>query len=94
MPEKEEKKEESKKGVGTCGFENKQYFGESGRKMTCVLSAGHPGDHAAPYPEDGADKDVLVSFSDAAGTPPDKGTLAKVAAEKTKKEAAAKAAAK
>ena len=68
MAKDEPKVEEKKSGAGACGFENKQYFSDSGKKMTCVLPKGHDGDHAAPLPEEGADEEVRVAFSDAAGT--------------------------
>lgn len=89
-----EKTEEKKASGGACGFENKQYFGDSGNKMTCVLEKNHTGDHAAPYPEEGADEKVLVAFSDAAGTPPPADILKKLEAEKARKDAAKKAAEK
>ena len=85
-------KAEPKKSAGGCGFENKQYFSDSGNKMLCVLAKDHEGDHAAPFPEEDADETLLVYFSDAAGVALDKGTLVKLNAAKAKREAAAKVA--
>jgi hypothetical protein len=91
---KDEKTEEKKISVSVCGFENRQYFGDEGGKMTCTLPKGHAGDHSAPYPEEGADESARVAFSDAAGVPLDPGIVAKLKAEKEKKEADQKAAEK
>ncbi len=91
MPDKkDEKVEEKKTSAGVCGFENKQYFSDEGKKMTCTLPKGHPGDHSAPYPEEGKDESQLVAFSDAAGSPLESGIVAKLEAAKEKREADAK----
>ena len=108
---KEEVKEEKKTSFGACGFENKQYFGDSGKGMFCTLAKDHAPEpvtrtingqvvismeiiHRAPYPEEGADPEVLTSFSDAAGTPLGKDVLVKLEAAKEKKDEAKKAAEK
>src|SRR5688572_27443547 len=88
---KDEKTEEKKVSVSVCGFENKKYFSDSGKKMTCVLPKGHDGDHAAPLPEEGADEEVRVAFSDAAGVPLEPAIVKKLEAAKEKREADAKA---
>jgi hypothetical protein len=87
---KDEKGEEKKTSAGVCGFENKQYFSDEGKKMTCVLPKGHTGDHAAPLPEKGANENVRVAFSDAAGVPLEPAIVAKLEAAKEKREADAK----
>jgi hypothetical protein len=96
MPDKitEDKPKAEKASAGTCGFENKQYFSDSGKKMTCTLPKGHEGDHSAPVPEEGADEEVRVAFSDAAGAPLEAGELKKLEAAKAKREEAKKAAEK
>lgn len=41
MPTEDKPKEEKKASGNACGFENKQYFGDSGNKMTCVSEKNH-----------------------------------------------------